>query len=92
MGAGNPTWYAQQTPARSSALVIRALHACRAEWVGKTVTDELAFGLTGINEHYGTPINPADNRRFPGGSSSGSAVAVAFGDVDFAIGTDAAPR
>ena len=56
--------------------------------VGKTHTDELAYSLTGQNVHYGTPINPAGPDRVPGGSSNGSASAVAGGLVDFAIGTD----
>jgi amidase len=56
--------------------------------VGKTHTDELAYSLNGENVHYGTPINPRAPGRIPGGSSSGSAAAVAGGLVDFAIGTD----
>ena len=50
--------------------------------------DELAYSLNGENKHYGTPRNPACPDRVPGGSSSGSAVACASGDVDFAIGSD----
>jgi amidase len=56
--------------------------------VGKTHTDELAYSLTGENIHYGTPVNPRDPQRIPGGSSNGSAAAVAGGLVDFALGTD----
>jgi amidase len=56
--------------------------------VGKTNTDELTYSLNGENVHYGTPINPRAPERIPGGSSSGSAVAVAGGLVDFALGTD----
>jgi amidase len=56
--------------------------------VGKTHTDELAYSLTGENVHYGTPVNPWDAQRIPGGSSNGSAAAVAGGLVDFALGTD----
>jgi len=56
--------------------------------VGKTSMHELAFGVTGINAYAGTPINPRWPDRIPGGSSSGSAVAVANGTVDVAIGTD----
>ena len=55
---------------------------------GKTHTEEMAFSLTGENAHYGTPINVAAPGRVPGGSSSGSAAAVAGGLVDFAIGSD----
>lgn len=56
--------------------------------LGKTYTDELAYSLSGENIHYGTPINPIDPTRIPGGSSNGSAAAVAGGLVDFALGTD----
>jgi aspartyl-tRNA(Asn)/glutamyl-tRNA(Gln) amidotransferase subunit A len=51
-------------------------------------TDELAYSLNGQNVHYGTPVNPKAEDCIPGGSSSGSAVAVARGEADFAIGTD----
>ena len=56
--------------------------------VGKVLTDELTYSLNGQNAHYGTPVNPAAPGRIPGGSSSGSASAVAGGLVDFALGTD----
>jgi amidase len=59
-----------------------------ARCVGKTVSDELAFSLLGENHFYGTPLNPKAPNRVPGGSSSGSASAVARGIVDFALGTD----
>jgi amidase len=60
----------------------------RATIVGKTNLHELAFGITGINPWFGTPINPLDPRLVPGGSSSGSAVAVAAGEADVAFGSD----
>ena len=56
--------------------------------VGKTNLHELAFGVSGINPWFGTPVNPLDATRVPGGSSSGSAVAVASGEADVALGTD----
>jgi amidase len=56
--------------------------------VGKTNLHELAFGVSGVNPWFGTPVNPLDPGLVPGGSSSGSAVAVAVGDADVAIGTD----
>jgi amidase len=56
--------------------------------IGKTNLNELAFGSSGLNRDYGNPVNPADNKRIPGGSSSGSAVAVAMGLADVALGTD----
>ena len=87
-GAGNPDWLKAQSPASRSAPVVAALLAAGASMVGKTVTDELAFSLEGANAHYGTPTNPSCPDRIPGGSSSGSAVAVAAGLVDFSIGTD----
>jgi amidase len=87
-GGGNPDWLASQTAPATSAPVVDAALAAGARLVGKTVTDELAFSLEGENVHYGTPLNPACPERLPGGSSSGSAVAVAAGLVDFALGTD----
>lgn len=87
-GGGNPAWLAQQAPAAHTALPVRALLEQGAHWVGKTVTDELTYSLAGINAHYGTPVNPADPARIPGGSSSGSAVAVAAGHADIGLGTD----
>jgi amidase len=87
-GAGNPDWLKIQSNAPSSAPVVDALLAAGASMVGKTMTDELAFSLEGVNAHYGTPVNPSCHDRIPGGSSSGSAVAVAARLVDFAIGTD----
>jgi amidase len=87
-GGGNPDWLKAQIPAVTSAPVVSALLAAGATLKGKTATDELAFGLEGANAHYGTPVNPACPDRIPGGSSSGSGVAVAAGLVDFALGTD----
>jgi amidase len=87
-GAGNPDWHRAQPDAARSAPVVDALLAAGARLVGKTITDELAFSLEGVNEHYGTPVNPACPDRIPGGSSSGSGVAVAAGLADFALGTD----
>jgi amidase len=87
-GGGNPDWLKSHAPATTSAPAVAALLAAGATLNGKTVTDELAFGLEGVNAHYGTPINPACPDRIPGGSSSGSGVAVAAGLVDVALGTD----
>lgn len=87
-GAGNPDWQAAMTPARNSAPVVAALQAAGAACIGKTITDELAFSLEGRNAHYGTPTNPASPDMLPGGSSSGSAAAVASGACDIALGTD----
>jgi amidase len=87
-GAGNPDWLAYQAPAARSAPVVEKALAAGAALVGKTVTDELAFSLEGRNIHYPSLTNPICPNRLPGGSSSGSAVAVAAGQVDFALGTD----
>ena len=87
-GGGNPDWLRAQGPAARSAPAVEALLAAGATLNGKTITDELAFGLEGVNVHYGTPVNPVCPDRIPGGSSSGSGVAVAAGLVDFALGTD----
>ena len=87
-GGGNPEWLATHDPAIRTAPAITALLDAGASLVGKTHTDELAFSLNGENVHYGTPINCRAPNCIPGGSSSGSAAAVAAGLVDFAIGTD----
>jgi amidase len=87
-GGGNPDWLSAQEPATRSASCVAAALAAGATLVGKTVTDELAFSLEGRNIHYDRLINPVSPDRLPGGSSSGSAVAVAAGLVDFALGTD----
>ncbi|THD44716.1 MAG: amidase [Bradyrhizobium sp.] len=87
-GGGNPDWLAAEAPAPRHAPVVTALLAAGATCVGKTITDELAFSLEGANSHYGTPPNPLGRDWLPGGSSSGSAVAVASGAVEFALGTD----
>ena len=65
-----------------------ALRAGGAVIVAKTNMTEFAFSGVGINPHYGTPGNPADRKRVPGGSSSGAAVAVADGMCEIAIGSD----
>src|SRR5262245_40397488 len=87
-GAGNPDWERTHEPAARTAPAIERLLAAGATLVGKSCTDELAFSLDGINVHYGTPLNPRFPDRLPGGSSSGSASAVAAGLCDFALGSD----
>ena len=76
------------TPAARDAACMAGARAAGARIVGRTNLHELAFGVTGINEWYGTPVNPLDPSLVPGGSSSGSAVAVAVGDADVAYGSD----
>ncbi|HEU0021190.1 MAG TPA: amidase [Dehalococcoidia bacterium] len=87
-GGDNPDWKATHPPATSTARVVQALVDAGATMVGKTITDELTRGIFGENVHYGTPTNPRAPGRVPGGSSSGSAAAVAGGLVDFALGSD----
>jgi amidase len=87
-GFGHPEWLRTHPPATETAGAVKLLLTAGARMVGKTLTDELAYSLSGENRHYGTPVNPRCPQRIPGGSSSGSVVAVAGGLVDFALGTD----
>jgi len=80
--------YAGARPATAHAPVIERLLSAGCRIVGKARMHEIAYGMTGVNAFEGTPLNPRWPDRVPGGSSSGSAVAVAAGAVDFAIGTD----
>ena len=75
-------------PAEVDADCMRGARSHRARLVGKTNLFELAFGASGLNEHFGTPVNPLDRNAVPGGSSSGSAVAVATHEADVAYGSD----
>lgn len=115
-GFGSLDWARTHEEAGKTAVVVTLLLKNGATCVGRTVSDELAFGLvfafwiswfflygkicifflvlfnfcnriTGENKHYGTPTNPHMPSHIPGGSSSGSAVAVATELVDFALGT-----
>lgn len=76
------------TPATADAACLAGIRAAGAPIVGKTTLTELCLSPTGINEPFGTPVNPVAPDRVPGGSSSGSAVAVALGEADIALGTD----
>ena len=87
-GGGNPDWKATHPPAERNAWIVQTLVDAGATMVGKTHTDELTRGILGENAHYGTPVNPRAPGRVPGGSSSGSASAVAGSLVDFALGSD----
>jgi amidase len=77
-----------EQPAAADAPLMAGARAAGARVVGKTNLHELAIAATGINPWYGTPRNPLDPALVPGGSSSGSAVAVADGDADVAYGSD----
>ncbi|HXV23833.1 MAG TPA: amidase [Alphaproteobacteria bacterium] len=87
-GFGNPDWTATHPVPERNAPVIDRLLGAGAGIAGKTVLDELAYSLEGRNVHYGAPKNSAAPDRITGGSSSGSAAAVAAGLVDFALGSD----
>lgn len=87
-GAGSPLVLAQSGIKAKTAPVVKALLDAGARFVGKTHTDELAFSMNGKNAHFGAPINPAAPERITGGSSSGSAAAVAGRLADFALGSD----
>ena len=75
-------------PAQTDAPVVARLRAAGAVIVGSTNMSEFAFSGIGFNPHYGTPGNPADRKRVPGGSSSGAAVSVADQMAVAALGTD----
>jgi amidase len=87
-GCGNPQKLAEGAVASATAPPVQRLLDAGARFVGKTQTDELAFSLMGQNAHYPFPINPAAPNRVTGGSSSGSAAAVAGKLADIAIGSD----
>ena len=85
---GSPAWLKSHSTPTSTAAFVETLSNAGANLLGKTHTDELTYSILGMNTHYGTPINSRSPLRVPGGSSSGSAAAVAAGLVDFAIGSD----
>ena len=87
-GFGNPRWHETHSPAAAHAICLEQLLAAGAKCIGRTITDELAYSLIGENHFYGSPLNPNAPDRVTGGSSCGSASAVACGIVDFALGTD----
>jgi amidase len=90
--AGSRALAEQARPAAADAPCLAGLRAAMARGeaclVGKTNLHELAYGISGINAAFGTPVNPLDPQRVPGGSSSGSAVAVASGEADVSYGSD----
>jgi amidase len=90
VGRGNPHWASWQQPSREDAACVRALLRAGACCVGTTWLDEFGFGLSGENAWGGSPPNPRAPGRITGGSSSGSAAAVALGAAHFALGSDTA--
>ncbi|HEX6006765.1 MAG TPA: amidase family protein, partial [Burkholderiales bacterium] len=87
-GFGSPDWFATHAAAARTAPTVQRILNAGADMAGKTHTDELTYSLNGENPHYGTPVNVNAPGRIPGGSSSGSAAAVAAGLCDFALGSD----
>lgn len=87
-GGGNYDWACHNPIPKRHAKIVEHLLDAGATLIGKTITDEVSLGLLGESAFDGTPLNPAAPDRVPGGSSSGSASAVARGLCDFALGTD----
>ena len=87
-GCGSPQMLAMSGIKARTAPTVQRLLDAGARLVGKTITDELAFSMSGKNSHFGTPVNGGAPDRIPGGSSAGSAAAVSNGLCDFALGTD----
>jgi amidase len=87
---GSKPWLDTHPPAICNAICVEQILGAGAVCLGKTISDELTYSLDGESYFYGTPVNPKAPDRIPGGSSSGSASAVACGIVDFALGTDCA--
>jgi amidase len=85
---GQPLLLAMSGLKTRTAPTVQRLLQAGARFIGKTITDELAFSMNGQNAHFGAPLNGADPSRISGGSSSGSASAVSNGCVDVALGTD----
>ena len=87
-GGGNPDWARHRPIPTKHAWAVETLLAAGATLIGKTITDEVSLGILGENPFHGTPVNTSAPDRVPGGSSSGSAAAVAAGLCDTALGTD----
>src|SRR6185437_4689516 len=87
-GGGNPDWARTHPLPARHAWAVQTLLDAGASLIGKTVTDEVSLGILGENPFDGTPTNPRAPGHVPGGSSSGSAAAVAAGICDTALGTD----
>src|SRR5512135_99842 len=81
--------FAEHIPA-VSAEAVQLLEAAGYSVAGKTNLHEFAYGISSQNPHYGTVPNPAAAGRLAGGSSGGSAAAIAAGDVELALGSDSA--
>jgi amidase len=87
-GGGNEDWAKTHPVPERHAWAVQTLLDAGVTLIGKTITDEVSLGILGENPFYGTPVNLRAPGRVPGGSSSGSAAAVAAGICDTALGTD----
>src|SRR5437660_2772065 len=87
-GGGNPDWGRNHPVPTHHAWAVATLLGAGATLIGKTITDEVSLGILGENPFEGTPQNPRAPGHVPGGSSAGSAAAVAGGLCDTALGTD----
>src|SRR5262249_36725557 len=87
-GGGNHDWARANPVPTRHAWAVQTLLDAGATLIGKTITDEVSLGILGENAFDGTPVNSRAPDRVPGGSSSGSAAAVAAGLCDTALGTD----
>jgi amidase len=85
---GNPSFYEHASPAHETAPVIERLLAAGASCTGITICDEFFYSVLGSNAHYGQPVNSRAPKHATGGSSCGSAAAVAANMCDFALGSD----
>ncbi len=88
VSVGNPDWYAAASPATETAPSVQRLLDAGATLTGMTICDEFVYSVLGTNVHYGAPINVKAPQHVTGGSSCGSAAAVAASMCDFALGTD----
>ena len=86
--AGSKVIAEEGSPATQDAVIVQRLRSAGAVIVAKTNMSEFAFSGVGVNPHFGTPGNPADRKRAPGGSSAGAAVAVADDMCEIGIGSD----
>ena len=86
--AGNPDWEATHLVPETTNCCVANMLSAGATFKGKTITDELAYSLHGQNKHYASLVNPTAPAHIPGGSSSGSAVAVSAHLADIGLGTD----
>ncbi|TQF65582.1 amidase [Rhodococcus spelaei] len=88
IGAGNPQWLAEAATEPNNAEAVARLLGAGASVAGLAQTDDLGYGHSGVNDHYGTPPNNAAAQRIPGGSTSGAASAVAGGEASIGLGAD----